>query len=209
MEGKTIVRTLELGENYILAKFDDGDMAFMKIITPDGLDEDLKEFMKLDELAESKIKSKAKNPKSEKEASQSELPLDSSEENYTWKDLLEMEYKDLKVLCDDNDLDTDPKDYDKEDKDEVMEFRKDVAEEIEVEIPKEEKESEKKESGEEKDDKYTWEDLLEMDFEELSDLCDENDLDTDPNDYDEDEEEKFRRAVAKEIDITAPKVIKK
>ena len=43
-----------------------------------------------------------------------------------------------------------------------------------------------------------------MDFEELEDLCDDKDLDTDPDDYDEDDIDKFRKAVAKELGITLP-----
>lgn len=44
-----------------------------------------------------------------------------------------------------------------------------------------------------------------MDFEELEDVCDDNDLDTDPDDYEEDDVEKFRKAIAKELGITLPK----
>ena len=44
-----------------------------------------------------------------------------------------------------------------------------------------------------------------MDFEELEDLCDDKDLDTDPDDYEEEDVEKLRKAVAKELGITLPK----
>ena len=44
-----------------------------------------------------------------------------------------------------------------------------------------------------------------MDFEELEDVCDEKELDTDPDDFDEDDIEKLRSAVAKELGITLPK----
>ena len=44
-----------------------------------------------------------------------------------------------------------------------------------------------------------------MDFEELEDVCDDNDLDTDPDDYEEEDVEKFRKAIAKELGITLPK----
>ena len=55
----------------------------------------------------------------------------------------------------------------------------------------------------------TGEDLAGMDFEELEDVCDDNDLDTDPDDYEEDDVEKFRKAIAKELGITLPKGKKK
>ena len=47
-----------------------------------------------------------------------------------------------------------------------------------------------------------------MDFEDLEDLCDDKDLDTDPDDFDEDDVEKLRKAVAKELGITLPKAKK-
>lgn len=53
------------------------------------------------------------------------------------------------------------------------------------------------------------EDLMGMDFEELEDLCDTNDLETDPDDYEVDDIEKFRKRVAKELGITLPKATAK
>lgn len=53
------------------------------------------------------------------------------------------------------------------------------------------------------------EDLMDMDFEELEDLCDTNDLETDPDDYEVDDIEKFRKQVAKELGITLPKATAK
>ena len=46
--------------------------------------------------------------------------------------------------------------------------------------------------------------LAEADFEELEDICDEKELDTDPDDYDEEDVEKLRKAVAKEMGIKLP-----
>lgn len=72
-----------------------------------------------------------------------------------------------------------------------------------------EEESEDEDDEEESDEKeeveITGEDLAGMDFEELEDVCDDNDLDTDPDDYGEDDVEKFRKAIAKELGITLPK----
>ena len=43
-----------------------------------------------------------------------------------------------------------------------------------------------------------------MDFEELEDVCDDKDLDTDPDDFDEEDIEKLRKAIAKELGIKLP-----
>ena len=43
-----------------------------------------------------------------------------------------------------------------------------------------------------------------MDFEELEDVCDDKDLETDPDDYDEDAVEKLRKAIAKELGLKLP-----
>lgn len=69
----------------------------------------------------------------------------------------------------------------------------------------EESEDEEEESDEKEEVEITGEDLAGMDFEELEDVCDDNDLDTDPDDYEEDDVEKFRKAIAKELGITLPK----
>ena len=139
--------------------------------------------------------------KAKNEETATETESTSDDDAYTWVDLLELSYKELRTLCKENELETNPKDYEK---DEVDDFRKEVAKEIDVKIPEEEE----KEKGEEKDDKYTWEDLKEMDFDELEDLCDEEDLKTDPDDYD-DEESKLRKAIGKELGIAPDKPGKK
>ena len=43
-----------------------------------------------------------------------------------------------------------------------------------------------------------------MDFEELEDVCEDKELDVDPDDYDEDEVEKLRKDVAKALGIKLP-----
>ena len=43
-----------------------------------------------------------------------------------------------------------------------------------------------------------------MDFEELEDVCEDKDLDTDPDDFDEEDIEKLRKAIAKELGIKLP-----
>lgn len=51
----------------------------------------------------------------------------------------------------------------------------------------------------------TPEDLAGMDFEALEDLCDDKELETDPDEFDEEDVEKLRKAMAKELGITLPK----
>ena len=58
---------------------------------------------------------------------------------------------------------------------------------------------------EDEDDGVTPEDLAGMDFEALEDLCDDKELETDPDEFDEEDVEKLRKAVAKELGITLPK----
>lgn len=75
----------------------------------------------------------------------------------------------------------------------------------------EEDEEDDPEDDEETD--LTWDDLKDMDYEELSEVVDDEELeDIDVEDYDEDEEdevEKLRVAIAKELDIEVPKKGKK
>ena len=61
------------------------------------------------------------------------------------------------------------------------------------------------EEDESEDDEVTPEDLAGMDFEALEDLCDDKELETDPDEFDEEDVEKLRKAVAKELGITPPK----
>lgn len=57
---------------------------------------------------------------------------------------------------------------------------------------------------EEEEEELTGEELAEMDFEELEDVCDDKGLETDPDDYDEDNIEKLRKAIAKELGLKLP-----
>lgn len=74
----------------------------------------------------------------------------------------------------------------------------------------EEEEEEESDDGdddseeEEEEEELTGEELAEMDFEELEDVCDDKDLETDPDDYDEDDVEKLRKAIAKELGLKLP-----
>lgn len=69
------------------------------------------------------------------------------------------------------------------------------------------------EKEEEEGEEYNWDDLKDMDYDELSELVDDEELeDIDVEDYDEDDDdevEKLRVAIAKELDIEVPKKGKK
>lgn len=93
---------------------------------------------------------------------------------------------------DDEDEDDEDEDSDEEDEDDEFEDG-------------EEDEDEDDDEDEEEDDEVTPEDLAGMDFEALEDLCDDKELETDPDEFDEEDVEKLRKAVAKELGITLPK----
>ena len=69
----------------------------------------------------------------------------------------------------------------------------------------EEEDDDDEDSDDEDGEELTGEQLAEMDFEECEDLCDSNDLETDPDDFDEDDVEALRKAIAKELGLTLPK----
>ena len=93
---------------------------------------------------------------------------------------------------DSDDEDEDDEDSDEEDEDDESEDG-------------EEDEDEDDDEDEEEDDEVTPEDLAGMDFEALEDFCDDKELETDPDEFDEEDVEKLRKAVAKELGITLPK----
>ena len=93
----------------------------------------------------------------------------------------------------DEDEDSEDEDEDSEDEDEDSEDEDD------------EDEDDEDEDEDDEDDGVTPEDLAGMDFEALEDLCDDKELETDPDEFDEEGVEKLRKAVAKELGITLPK----
>jgi segregation and condensation protein B len=102
--------------------------------------------------------------------------------------------------------DEDEEDEDEEDEDEEDEEEENEEdEEDEEEDEENEEEDEENEEEEDEDDGVTPEDLAGMDFEALEDLCDDKELETDPDEFDEEDVEKLRKAVAKELGITLPK----
>ena len=96
---------------------------------------------------------------------------------------------------DDDDSDEDEDDSDDEESDDEEDDSEDSDED--------EDDSDDEESDD--DDEVTPEDLAEMDFEALEDLCDDKELETDPDEFDEEDVEKLRKAVAKELGIALPK----
>lgn len=81
------------------------------------------------------------------ESEDDEEESDEKEEvEITGEDLAGMDFEELEDVCDDNDLDTDPDDYEEED---VEKFRKAIAKELGITLPKGKKES-KKSAGKKK-----------------------------------------------------------
>lgn len=100
---------------------------------------------------------------------------------------------------DDEDEDEKDEDSDEDDEDSDEEDEDDESEDGE------EDDDDDDDEDEEEDDEVTPEDLAGMDFEALEDLCDDKELETDPDEFDEEDVEKLRKAVAKELGITLPK----
>lgn len=100
----------------------------------------------------------------------------------------------------DEDDDEDEDESDDEDSDE------DEDEEDSEDEDEEDEDSDDEDSDDEdEEDGVTPEDLAGMDFEALEDLCDDKELETDPDEFDEEDVEKLRKAIAKELGITLPK----
>ena len=93
---------------------------------------------------------------------------------------------------------------DDDDSDEEEEEEDDDDDSDEEEEEEEEEDDSDEEEEEEEEEDLTGEALAEMDFEELEEVCDDKDLDTDPDDFDEDEIEKLRKAIAKELGLKLP-----
>lgn len=106
---------------------------------------------------------------------------------------------------DEDSEDEEDSDEDEEDEDEEDEDEEDSNEDEDDEDEEDgDEEDEDEEDEDEEDDGVTPEDLAGMDFEALEDLCDDKELETDPDEFDEEDVEKLRKAVAKELGITLP-----
>lgn len=111
------------------------------------------------------------------------------------EDIFGGEAEDSEDEDDDEDEDSEDEEEDEDEDDEDDEDEEDDDEDEEDEDGDEDEE----------DDVVTPEDLAGMDFEALEDLCDDKELETDPDEFDEESVEKLRKAVAKELGITLPK----
>lgn len=104
------------------------------------------------------------------------------------------------------DEDSEDEEEDEEDEDSEDEDEDDEDEDDEDEDSDEDEDDEDSDEDEDdEDDVVTPEDLAGMDFEALEDLCDDKELETDPDEFNEEDVEKLRKAVAKELGITLPK----
>ena len=107
----------------------------------------------------------------------------------------------------DEEEDEDEDESDDEDSDEDSDEEEDEEDEDEEDEDEEDSDEDEddEDSDEDEEDGVTPEDLAGMDFEALEDLCDDKELETDPDEFDEGDVEKLRKAVAKELGITLPK----
>jgi hypothetical protein len=110
--------------------------------------------------------------------------------------------------AEEEDEDEEEEDEDEEEEDEDEEEEDEDDEEEDDEEEEDEDEEEEDEDDEEEAAAPSPEELADMDFEELEDVCDDHSLDVDPDDYEEEDIEKFRKAIAKELGITLPKAKK-
>lgn len=239
MEGKKVIKVIDINTEYIILKFDDGSALLCKTVSILSTKEvkDLVSDLNTGSIPEKQAsanKAEVPDEKPKKVKEPEPEPEEEEEgEELTVQDLIDMDFDDLTELCTDSDLDTDPDEYSEE---EVEDLRKAIAEELGFELPAKgkkkggkpakkvkepepEEEEEPEEEGEEEEpeeeeeeeseEDLTWDDLIKLDFDELGELCDEEKLSVDPDDYDEGDEDKFRRAIAEELEIEAPKVEKR
>ena len=105
-----------------------------------------------------------------------------------------------------------PADDEEEDEEEDEDDEEDEEEDEEEDDDDEEEDEEEDDDDDDEEDEEAAapspEELAGMDFEELEDVCDDHSLDVDPDDYEEEDIEKFRKAIAKELGITLPKANK-
>lgn len=96
-------------------------------------------------------------------------------------------------------------DDDEEEEDEEEDDSEEEDEDEEDSDEEDEDDDEDDEDGDEDEggDEITTEDLLAMDFDDLEDLIDDEEMDIDVDDFDEDED-KLRKAVAKELGLKLP-----
>lgn len=139
-------------------------------------------------------------PKSGKSTKKSEIDIPED-----WDEIDEMEEDEIIELIEQEGYDIDTEDL------ELADLKAAIAEELDIDLPKKQKKADKKAPApKDDDDDLTWEEIKEMDEEELADIIEEEDLDIDPEDDDfEDDIEALQKAVAKALKIEIPKKKKK
>lgn len=185
MEGKKITKVMDLGSSYSLLQLDNDELAIVKIVNADLTVEEVIDFLG--------VPGDVKKDKTKKEPK-------SDDESYTWEELKALDREELDELADE--VDVDSTDFEEDEDDEL---RLAIAKEADIEVPEDSSDTGSTSNDDDtNDDDYTWDDLKEMDYEELSELCSDNDTTVDPTDFDEDDEGSFRKAIAKEFDIAVP-----
>lgn len=192
MEKKTVKGTVDLGNGFTQIDFTDGSFVIGMFST---LIEDKTANTNKTEAEKPEVTSAKKE---DKKALKKKIDVPED-----WDELDELDEDELKALAKQEDIDLD------EDEDED-DWKKVIAEDLDIEIPKKGKGDKKapKEEAEEAEEDLTWDDLADMDSEELADLIDEEELKVDPDDF-EDDEDGLRKAVAKALKIEVPKKKKK
>lgn len=108
-------------------------------------------------------------------------------ENFSWDDLVDLDWDELVEFVDDQDLDINPADYRNfwSGKDEDG-LREEIADELDIDV----------EVG------LTWDDLSEYDWEQLENCVEFLDIDINPADYEN--EDDLRESIAVELEIEMP-----
>lgn len=221
--GKEISKVEELENGYVRLHFTDGSAIIAQLVP-----------VALTIVSDAATPKKGKEAKPVQEEEEEEEDGDEEEvsiedmkealleaEAFTKKELKKMSDEDIEEAY--NELEPEDEDEGEEDEDEVSiddmraalieagEAKKKVSkmsdEEVEEaygELEEEEEEESDEDEDEDEDDKLSAADILEMDFDDLEDTIDDNELDIDIEDYDSDDKksvEKLRKAVAKALNI--------
>lgn len=126
----------------IFITYDDGSVEVTMApvtLTKDQVEEIFGESEEETEEEEEESDEDDDDEESEGEAEEEE-ETEAEEVEITGEDLANMDFEELEEVCDDNDLDTDPDDFEEED---VEKFRKSIAKELGITLPKGKKESKK------------------------------------------------------------------
>lgn len=129
----------------IFITYDDGSVEVTMApvtLTKDQVEEIFGEAEEETEEEEEETEEDSDDEESEEDEDEEEEEeeTEAEEVEITGEDLANMDFEELEEVCDDNDLDTDPDDFEEED---VEKFRKSIAKELGITLPKGKKESKK------------------------------------------------------------------